>query len=81
MTATIGLRELRQSASEYVRRVENGERITVTVAGRPAAQLVPVTGPTWTPLNTVLDVLGGPPLQAWDREVPEELVDPWAAEQ
>ncbi|MGD9703554.1 MAG: type II toxin-antitoxin system Phd/YefM family antitoxin, partial [Acidimicrobiia bacterium] len=31
---SVGLRELRQDASELVRRVENGEEIEITVAGR-----------------------------------------------
>lgn len=40
----IPLRELRNNASKVVRRVEAGERLTVTVDGRPAADLVPHTG-------------------------------------
>ncbi|MDR0416835.1 MAG: type II toxin-antitoxin system prevent-host-death family antitoxin, partial [Propionibacteriaceae bacterium] len=39
--ASVGLRELRQSASQVVRRVEAGETITVTVQGRVAAVLAP----------------------------------------
>lgn len=39
--ATIPLRELRNNASGVLRRVEAGERLTVTVAGRPVADLVP----------------------------------------
>ena len=41
---TIPLRELRNNASQIMRRVESGERLTVTVDGRPAADLVPHTG-------------------------------------
>ena len=37
----VGLRELRQNASELVRRLEEGEEIVITVAGRPGARLVP----------------------------------------
>jgi len=41
---TIGLRQLRQDASQVVRRVqEDGESLTVTVQGRPAALLGPIT--------------------------------------
>ena len=41
----IGVRELRQNASQYLRRVAAGESFTVTDRGRPVAQLVPpVTG-------------------------------------
>ena len=39
----IGVRELRQNASVYLRRVEAGERFQVTDRGRPVAELGPVT--------------------------------------
>ncbi len=38
----IPLRELRNETSAVLRRVEEGERLTVTVSGRPVAQLVPL---------------------------------------
>jgi prevent-host-death family protein len=38
----IGIRELRQKASEYLRRVEGGETIEVTDRGRPVALLTPI---------------------------------------
>lgn len=38
----IGVRELRQRASEWLRRVEAGETIEVHNRGRPVALLVPV---------------------------------------
>ena len=38
----IGIRELRQRASRYLRDVERGETIEVTDRGRPVARLVPV---------------------------------------
>ncbi|MPZ51551.1 MAG: type II toxin-antitoxin system prevent-host-death family antitoxin [Acidimicrobiia bacterium] len=41
MSDQVGLREMRQQAPELVRRVEAGEEIVVTVAGRPATRLVP----------------------------------------
>lgn len=41
----IGIRELRQNASEYVRRAEKGEVIEVTDRGRPVAQLTPLPQP------------------------------------
>jgi prevent-host-death family protein len=40
----IGIRELRQGASRYLRDVERGETIEVTDRGRPVAWLVPVPG-------------------------------------
>jgi prevent-host-death family protein len=38
----IPLRELRNHTSEVLRRVEDGESMTVTVSGRPVAQLIPL---------------------------------------
>lgn len=38
----IGVRELRQHASRYLHRVEQGETVEVTQRGRPVARLVPV---------------------------------------
>ncbi len=40
--ATVGVRELRQRASELLRRVEGGETIEVTDRGRPVAVLAPL---------------------------------------
>jgi len=39
---SIGIRELRQEASRYLRDVERGETIQVTDRGRPLAMLVPI---------------------------------------
>jgi prevent-host-death family protein len=38
---TIPQRELRNNVSEILRRAEQGERFTITVAGRPVAELGP----------------------------------------
>jgi prevent-host-death family protein len=38
----IPLRALRNDTSGVLRRVEDGERFTVTVSGRPVAQLIPL---------------------------------------
>jgi len=40
--ATTGVRELRQRASELLRRVEAGETIEITDRGRPVAILAPL---------------------------------------
>jgi prevent-host-death family protein len=43
MTLSIGIRELRQNASKYLRLVEErGEPIEITDRGRPVAQLTPL---------------------------------------
>jgi prevent-host-death family protein len=39
---TIGVRELRQQASRYLREVGRGDSIEVTDHGRPIARLVPI---------------------------------------
>jgi prevent-host-death family protein len=39
---SVGVRELRQRASELLRRVERGERIEITDHGRPVAVLAPL---------------------------------------
>ncbi len=42
----IGVRELRQDASQWLRRVRAGESFEVTDRGRPVALLIPVPGQT-----------------------------------
>lgn len=39
---SVSVRELRNTVSEVLRRVEGGERVTVTVDRRPVAELVPL---------------------------------------
>ena len=41
----VGVRELRQNLSKYLRRVERGERLQVTEHGRPVAVLAPLGEP------------------------------------
>ena len=43
MTRRIGIRELREQASTYIRRAGAGQRILVTVSGAPMALLGPIT--------------------------------------
>jgi prevent-host-death family protein len=38
---TVGIKELKDNLSRYVRRVEAGERVAVTAHGRVVAELVP----------------------------------------
>ena len=40
--ATVGIRELRQRASELLRLVEQGETVEITDRGRPVALLSPI---------------------------------------
>ena len=41
----VGVRELRQNLSKYLRRVQQGERLEVTEHGRPVAVLAPLGEP------------------------------------
>lgn len=82
----IGIRELRQNASEYVRRAEAGETLEVTDRGRPVARLSPLTGSetlrdrliadgTLTPATAALESLG-PPLSPRPGARPlSEIID------
>ncbi len=43
MSETVGVAELRQNLSKYLRRVADGERLVVTDRNRPVAELGPVS--------------------------------------
>jgi prevent-host-death family protein len=76
----VGLRELRQDASELVRRVEAGEEITITVAGRASARLVAARPARWRPWPEVADVFRGADDPDWEHDrdlVAHDLRDPW----
>ncbi|MFL6123491.1 type II toxin-antitoxin system Phd/YefM family antitoxin [Actinophytocola sp.] len=76
----VGLRELRQNASELVRRAQEGERMMITVAGRPAAVLGPVGDKTWRRWAEVEAVFASATDPAWaaDRDrLDGDVVDPW----
>jgi prevent-host-death family protein len=77
----VGLRELRQQASDLVRRAEAGEDVIVTVSGRPAARLVPADRNTWRRFADLAELFAGPADAAWerDRELGDgALRDPWS---
>ena len=76
--ASVGLRELRQDASELVRRAQDGEEIDVTVSGRPAARLVPAAPKRWQSWDDVADVLVGRPDPEWDQD--RDLIDQLAVQ-
>lgn len=76
----IGLRELRQDASDLVRRVEGGEVIDVTVSGRLAARMIPVQPRQWLDWSEVADCFVGRADPDWelDRElIDQQLLNPW----
>jgi prevent-host-death family protein len=63
--ATIPQKELRNNVAEVLRRAEAGEEITITVAGRPVAQLGPTTHRRW--------VAGGALRSVWRTPAPKTL--------
>ena len=80
MATPVGLRELRQDASELVRRVEAGEEIDITVAGRLAARLVPAAPKRWQRWADIASLFTGPPDPDWNRDrdlIDQKLDNPW----
>lgn len=76
----VGLRELRQNASDLIRRVEGGEEIEITVSGRLAARIVPATPRRWQRWESIADMFTGPPDPDWENDrdlIDQSLVDPW----
>jgi prevent-host-death family protein len=81
---SVGVRELRQRASELLRRVEAGETIEVTDRGRPVAALVPLpargplerlraAGETIPATRDLLDLPKPPPLSP-GQELPSKVL-------
>jgi prevent-host-death family protein len=70
MNESVGVAELRQNLSVYLRRVSRGERLVVTDRNRPVAELgpVPTTGPDLDRL--IAEGRVSPPLR---RGLPEPL--------
>lgn len=64
---TIPQKELRNNVADVLRRAEAGEEFTITVAGRPVAELGPTRRRRW---------VSGPDLdRVWDTPAPETLGD------
>jgi prevent-host-death family protein len=56
MGSTISVRDLRNTISEVLRRVEGGERLTVTVDRRPVAEIVPLRRRRAVPVDEALTI-------------------------
>ena len=77
---TVGLRALRQDASDLVRRVEGGEEIEITVSGRVAARMVPAVSKRWLQWSDIAEAFAGPGDANWDRdrrEIDQTVTNPW----
>lgn len=78
MSESVPVRTFRAHAAAFLRRAEAGERIVVTVAGRPVAQLGPLDPGDAAP--TIDDLAARGLIVAArrdDRPAPDLRVDPW----
>lgn len=66
---TIPQKELRNQVSAVLRRVEAGENLTVTVSGRPVAELSPVGGRRWVSGSALRRVWAGPQPHDLERDL------------
>jgi len=57
----VGVRELRQNLSRYLRRVASGERLVVTERGKAVAVLAPLSESSSTPQRLVASGRARPP--------------------
>ncbi|HVD86124.1 MAG TPA: type II toxin-antitoxin system prevent-host-death family antitoxin [Solirubrobacterales bacterium] len=78
---TIPQKELRNNSGEILRRAEAGEKFTITVSGRPVAQLGPIERRrTWVD-SSVLEELWSLPVDPdYMRDIEDlgfELRNPW----
>jgi len=77
---TVGLRELRQEASDLVRQVESGEEIEITVSGRPAARMIPAAPKRWQRWDNIAELFSGRPDPDWQSDVElveQSITNPW----
>ncbi len=77
---TIPQKELRNQVSEVLRRVEAGETLTVTVAGREVAELSPVRKHRWVGGPALELVWRGPTPRGFEEDlalIDASVVDPY----
>jgi len=78
VTTTIPQKLLRNSVGEVLRRAEAGERFTITVAGRPVAELGPAARRTWVGGAALAAVFATPAPGGEIEPFPAGLADPFA---
>ena len=77
---TIPQKELRNNVADVLRRAEAGEEFTITVAGRPVAQLGPAQRRRWASGSDLARVWATPAPQTAAEDLeqfPGGLVDPF----
>jgi len=78
----IAQKELRNNVGEVLRRAEAGETLTVTVAGRPVAELGPVHRRRWVTGATLAGIWRDKAPQGMDLDLERlsaSIVDPFAS--
>lgn len=73
-------KELRNQVGEVLRRAEAGEQFTITVSGRPVAELGPLRTRQWVSSAGLADLWETPPdptLEEDLRALGGQLTDPW----
>jgi prevent-host-death family protein len=75
MSAKVGVRELRQNLSVYLRRVKAGERLVVTERNLPVAELVPLGADEDPVARLIADGVLEPPTRSV-RDLPPPLGRP-----
>ncbi len=78
--ATIPQKELRNNVGEVLRRAEAGEEFTITVSGRPVAELGPARTRQWVPSAQLADLWRAPADPTLDKDLEGmggDVVDPW----
>ncbi len=77
---TIPQKELRNNVGEVLRRAETGEQFTITVSGRPVAELGPLAKRRWVGPAALQSVVQTPAPKTLARDLerfPAAVVDPF----
>ncbi len=74
MATEVGIRELRQNLSVYLRRVAEGERFVVTERGKPVAELGPRAEDQTAWERLLADPRWSPPTLRWE-DIPPPYKD------
>jgi prevent-host-death family protein len=78
--AIIPQKELRNNVGDVLRRAETGERFTITVSGRPVAELGPVAKRRWVSAAALKGVVQTPAPKTLAEDLerfPGALIDPF----
>lgn len=82
LVSTIPQKELRNNVAEVLRRAQAGEQFTITVAGRPVAELGPTRVRQWVSSTQLADLWSLPGDATLEQDLEllgGELRDPWSA--